>query len=144
METLLRMMGRDPEAERERFGSFDLRRQHEQELDSAVAQWIGTQESAPLLDALVRAGIPAAPVNDIAALFADPHVRARGSFATVGPNPRPLTSSAGDAPSRLTPPHIRSTGRTSARTTLDHRGELFLTTDALAELRTRIIRQRSL
>src|SRR5262245_8229726 len=80
---LLRLMGRDPEGERARFGTADLRRAHEDDLDALVAQWIATRDLAPLLDALVEAGIPASPVNDIAALFADPHVRSRGSFAVV-------------------------------------------------------------
>ena len=134
---LLRMMGRDPEAERARFGSVDLRRAHEDDLDSLVAQWIATRELAPLLDALVKAGIPAAPVNDAAALLADPHVQARESFATVeDPVLGPLTFVAPAPRLEGSPARIRSTGpELGAHNDEIYRGELGLRDDELAELR---------
>src|SRR5262249_31695298 len=109
--TLLRMMGRDPQAESARLGSVDLRRAHEDELDGDVARWVAGQESASLLDALVKAGIPAAPVNDVAALFAAPHIRARSSFQTVqDPRLGPLTLVAPTPRLEGSPARIRSTG----------------------------------
>jgi succinyl-CoA---D-citramalate CoA-transferase len=135
--TLLRLIGRDPEAERERFGSADLRRAHEDELDALVAQWIATRDLAPLFDALVRAGIPAAPVNDVAALFADPHVRARGSFATVeDPALGPIAFVAPAPRLEGSPARIRSTGPAlGAHNDEIYRGELGLSEQELAELR---------
>jgi len=136
--TLLHMMDRDPEAERERFGSYDRRGQHEPELDSAIAQWIGAQESAPLLDALIGAGIPAAPVNDIADLFADPHVRARGSLSRVeDPVLGPLTLVAPAPRLEGTPAKIRSTGPDlGAHNAEIYEGELGLSSDELLALRS--------
>jgi len=134
---LLRMMGRDPEAERARFGSVDLRRAHEDDLDSLVAQWIATREFAPLLEALVQAGIPAAPVNDVAALFADPHVQARHSFETIeDPVLGPLTLVAPAPRLEGSPARIRSTGPAlGAHNDEIYRGELGLRSDEVAELR---------
>ena len=125
---LLRMMGRDPEAERARFGSVELRRAHEDDLDSLVAQWIATRELAPLLEALVQAGIPAAPVNDVAALFADPHVQARRSFETIeDPVLGPLTLVAPAPRLEGSPARIRSTGpELGAHNDEIYRGELGL------------------
>jgi crotonobetainyl-CoA:carnitine CoA-transferase CaiB-like acyl-CoA transferase len=135
--TLLRMLGRDPEAERARFGSVDLRRAHEDELDALVAQWIATRELAPLLEALVGAGIPAAPVNDVAALFADPHVQARRSFETVlDPKLGPLAMVAFAPRLEGSPARIRSTGpELGAHNEEIYRGELGLSADELADLR---------
>jgi len=134
---LLRMMGRDPEAERARFGSVELRRAHEDDLDSLVAQWIATRELAPLLAALVQAGIPAAPVNDVAALFADPHVQARRSLETIeDPVLGPLTLVAPAPRFEGSPARIRSTGpELGAHNDEIYRGELGLRADELAELR---------
>jgi len=134
---LLRLMGRDPEAERARFGSVERRRAHEHDLDSLVAQWIATREFAPLLEALVQAGIPAAPVNDVAALFADPHVQARRSFETIeDPQLGPLTLVAPAPRLEGSPARIRSTGPgLGAHNDEIYRGELGLRSDELAELR---------
>jgi crotonobetainyl-CoA:carnitine CoA-transferase CaiB-like acyl-CoA transferase len=134
---LLRLMGRDPQAESARLGSVDLRRAHEDELDAEVAGWVAGQESAGLLDALVAAGIPAAPVNDIAALFADPHIRARGSFQSVqDARLGPLTLVAPTPRLEGSPARIRSTGPALG----EHNeaifcGELGLTRAELEELR---------
>ena len=67
---LLLLMGRDPEAERGRFGSVDLRRAHEDELDSLVAQWIATRELAPLrrFDLIAALAVPL-PVTIIAEML---------------------------------------------------------------------------
>jgi crotonobetainyl-CoA:carnitine CoA-transferase CaiB-like acyl-CoA transferase len=133
---LLRLMGRDPEAESARFGSVERRRAHEDDLDSLVAQWIATREYAPLLEALVQAGIPAAPVNDVAALFADPHVQARHSFETIeDPRLGPLTLVAPAPRLEGSPARIRSTGpELGAHNDEIYRGELGLRADELAEL----------
>src|SRR5262245_9356301 len=134
---LLRLTGRDPEVERGRFGSAELRRAHEEDLDSLVARWIATRELAPLLEALVQAGIPAAPVNDVAALFADPHVRARASFETIeDPKRGPLTLVAPAPRLEGSPARIRSAGpELGAHNDEIYRGELGLGADEVAELR---------
>jgi crotonobetainyl-CoA:carnitine CoA-transferase CaiB-like acyl-CoA transferase len=134
---LLRTMGRDPEAERARFGSAELRRAHEDDLDSLVAQWIANRDFAPLLEALLDAGIPAAPVNDVAALFADPHVQARHSLETVeDPVLGPLRFVAPAPRLEGSPARIRSTGPAlGAHNDEIYRGELGLRAEELVELR---------
>ena len=52
-------------------------------LDRAVAAWVGAQHRHDLLAALDGARIPAAPVNDLASIWDDPHVRARESLVSV-------------------------------------------------------------
>jgi len=135
--TLLRMMGLDPEAEAGRFGTVDRRRAHEDELDREVADWVASQQTAPLLEALVKAGIPAAPVNDVAAIAADPHMRARGSLTEIeDPVLGALTLVAPAPRLESSPARIRSTGPAlGAHNAEIYCGELGLTEGELAELR---------
>ncbi len=53
------------------------------ELDRAVAAWVGAHIRDELLAALDGARIPAAPVNDLASIWDDPHVRARHSLTSL-------------------------------------------------------------
>ena len=82
-----------------------------QDAEPVVAGWIATLSEPELLRQLVAARIPVAPVNDVDALLADPHIAARqnivrvddprlGPLALVQPSPR-LSASPGS---------IRSTG----------------------------------
>jgi formyl-CoA transferase len=54
-----------------------------EELDRAVRTWIAAQTRSDVLDALERARVPAAPVNDLASIWDDAHVRARGSLVSL-------------------------------------------------------------
>ncbi len=51
--------------------------------DPLVAQWIEQLPQAEVLDRLVTARIPIAPINDIETLMRDPHIVARGSILHV-------------------------------------------------------------
>jgi crotonobetainyl-CoA:carnitine CoA-transferase CaiB-like acyl-CoA transferase len=51
--------------------------------DARVAAWILTVPQGDLVERLVAARIPVAPVNDVDELLADPHVRARESLVHV-------------------------------------------------------------
>jgi crotonobetainyl-CoA:carnitine CoA-transferase CaiB-like acyl-CoA transferase len=134
---LLEMMGRDPQAESARFGTVDLRRAHEEELDAEVAGWVAQRDASSLLDALVRAGIPAAPVNDVAAILSDPHVRARGSLEQIeDPAFGPLTLVASAPRLEGSPARVRSTGpELGAHNREIYCGELGLSEAELADLR---------
>ena len=48
-----------------------------------VARWVANQDAHAVVGALVAERIPVTEVNDLASLLADPHVRARGSIATI-------------------------------------------------------------
>jgi formyl-CoA transferase len=67
--------------------------------DARVAAWMAGRSRQEVIDALVARRIPIAPVNDLDALLADPHVRARdslrhvrserlGDLALAAPSPR--------------------------------------------------------
>ena len=68
---------------RTRFGTSAARLKVADELDGLVAAWVAAHGRDDVLATLLEARIPAAPVNDLAALVADPHVRARGDVVDV-------------------------------------------------------------
>jgi crotonobetainyl-CoA:carnitine CoA-transferase CaiB-like acyl-CoA transferase len=71
-------LGDDP-----RFATFQGRAEHREELDAAVARWIGARPKREVLDAFERAEAAIAPVYSMRELLADPHVQARAVFQTV-------------------------------------------------------------
>jgi formyl-CoA transferase len=137
VERLLGAMGRDPAAEAHRYGTTALRQQHEDELDADVAAWVASVDRDAALEELVAAQIPAGPVNSVADVVADPHVRARGSVVeTRDPELGPLTLVGPLARLEGTPAEIRSTGPPlDAHTDEVLSSELGLGPEALAELR---------
>jgi len=64
--------------EEERFATNAKRVRHRAELDALLGERIAQRHRDALLAALEAAGIPAGPVNDLATVFADPQVIARG------------------------------------------------------------------
>jgi benzylsuccinate CoA-transferase BbsF subunit len=60
-----------------RFAENDARKQHEDELDAAIAAWTAGQERDGLAQRLQQAGLPAAPVLDAHEVAADPVFRER-------------------------------------------------------------------
>ncbi len=61
-----------------RFRTNADRVRHRDALDAELERLLGTQPATAWLAALEKAGIPAAPINDVAHVFADPQVRHRG------------------------------------------------------------------
>ncbi len=53
------------------------------EIDGRVAEWTGRHSLAELRDVLDAAEVPNAPIASIADIFAEPHVRARGTLIDV-------------------------------------------------------------
>lgn len=80
---LLPLLGLDTAEGRERFGRAGVRARHADELDGLVADWIAARDRAEVVEQLLAARIPVAPVNTVADLVADPHVAARGDLVTV-------------------------------------------------------------
>lgn len=54
------------------------------EADRLTAEWIAARDLEEVVAVLVERRIPGVPVNDLAAIAADEHVRARGSLVPVG------------------------------------------------------------
>jgi crotonobetainyl-CoA:carnitine CoA-transferase CaiB-like acyl-CoA transferase len=71
-------LGDDP-----RFVTFESRGEHREELDAAVAAWVGARPSAEVLAAFEAAEAAIAPVYTMREVLADPHVKARRIFVEV-------------------------------------------------------------
>lgn len=80
---ILEMTGRNSAEDIARWGTSASRLENGDALDALVAQWISERDSTTVLGALENARIPVMTVNDLAAIVADPHIRARQSIATV-------------------------------------------------------------
>ena len=63
--------------------TFEARRENREMVDSAVAEWIGERGLDEAMEQLRAADVAAAPVYDMADVFADEHFRARGAVAEV-------------------------------------------------------------
>ncbi len=75
--TLLGLEG-DP-----RFATFEGRGEHRDELDAAMAAWVGARPSAEVLAVFEAAEAAIAPVYSMREVLADPHVQARNVFVSV-------------------------------------------------------------
>lgn len=71
-------LGGDPRLE-----GFDGRVAHRDEIDARLTEWMAARPSDEVLEEFERVHAAAAPVHDMADIFADPHCRARGSIETV-------------------------------------------------------------
>ena len=65
----------DPE-----FATVPARRDHRDDVVAIIRTWTETRSKADVVRALSEAGVPAAPVNNIAETVADPQVQAREMF----------------------------------------------------------------
>ncbi|WP_412027774.1 CaiB/BaiF CoA transferase family protein [Deinococcus yunweiensis] len=77
----LTALGTDP-----RFVTNEGRVNHRAELDMLMLGALAAFTRQEMMDRLDEAGVPCGPVNDLAEVFADPHVQARGVAVTV-PHP---------------------------------------------------------
>jgi crotonobetainyl-CoA:carnitine CoA-transferase CaiB-like acyl-CoA transferase len=66
-----------------RFATFEGRAAHREELDAAVAAWIGARDSQAVLAAFDAAEAAIAPVYSMHDVLEDPHVRARAVLIEV-------------------------------------------------------------
>jgi crotonobetainyl-CoA:carnitine CoA-transferase CaiB-like acyl-CoA transferase len=71
-------LGDDP-----RVTTFEGRMAHRGFVDARVAEWVGQRTAEQALAEFEAAHAAAAPVLDMAGIFADEHFRARGAIATV-------------------------------------------------------------
>jgi len=97
-----------------RYATNPARVAHRDELVAKIAGRLATRPVAEWLAALESAQVPCGPINDLAQVFADPHVRHRGMVATV-PHAvagevrlvaNPVRFSATPARSELPPPRL--------------------------------------
>jgi crotonobetainyl-CoA:carnitine CoA-transferase CaiB-like acyl-CoA transferase len=77
-QKLMKLLDRGELARDPRFASNGGRIEHRAPLESAIAEATSGWNQAELLAACREAGVPAGPINDLDAVFADPQVQARG------------------------------------------------------------------
>ncbi len=82
-EHLARLMGQPELATDERFAGREARKRHEAELDAIVEAWTRERDRDWLARELLATGVAAAPSRDARDLYADRHLRERGSLVTV-------------------------------------------------------------
>jgi CoA:oxalate CoA-transferase len=88
---LCEVVGRPELADDPRFADNHVRCVHVHELHELLEQALASRTTAEWLGALEGAGIPCGPVNDVAMVVDDPHVRARNMIVDIDdPRVQPL------------------------------------------------------
>jgi CoA:oxalate CoA-transferase len=88
---LCAVIGQPALAENPLFLTNALRCEHVHALHDELERALAARTSAEWLDALEAAGIPCGPLNDVAAVVADPHVQARHMIVDIAdPRVQPL------------------------------------------------------
>ncbi|AZZ81403.1 formyl-CoA transferase [Gordonia alkanivorans] len=78
---LCQAMGRPELATEERFADHTARGRNQDELDVMIGEWSEQYSAEKLTEVLSAAGVVVGPVNTVAEVVADPHLRARGMIA---------------------------------------------------------------
>jgi crotonobetainyl-CoA:carnitine CoA-transferase CaiB-like acyl-CoA transferase len=81
--TLCAELGAPELAEDERFATNDLRVRHRVELDTALAEPLANETTSMWLERLRAAGVPAAPIKDLAEVAASEQTRALGLLQSL-------------------------------------------------------------
>jgi crotonobetainyl-CoA:carnitine CoA-transferase CaiB-like acyl-CoA transferase len=66
-----------------KFATTAARRPRRDEIAALIQQWTSSRTKAEVVSTLVAAGVPAAPVNNVAEMVADPQVQAREMFVEL-------------------------------------------------------------
>jgi crotonobetainyl-CoA:carnitine CoA-transferase CaiB-like acyl-CoA transferase len=139
VERILELIGRDDDESRAKFARSADRLRNADELDALVAEWVARHDAAEVIEQLERCRVPVAPVNDVPALLADPHIAARGSLTTIDdPQIGPVTLVAPSPHLSATPGAIHTTGPAPGAHNVEVYGELLgIEADELAALAAR-------
>jgi crotonobetainyl-CoA:carnitine CoA-transferase CaiB-like acyl-CoA transferase len=120
------------------FGSGSGRAEHADELDAAVATWVGARTRSEVIAAFEAAEAAVAPIYDVADVLADPQYAALGTIATV-PDPELGPLRMQNVPFRMsrTPGAIQFAGRPHGADTDAILTAAGFTPEQIADLRTR-------
>jgi crotonobetainyl-CoA:carnitine CoA-transferase CaiB-like acyl-CoA transferase len=135
-ERVLRLVGRPDFIDRPWFATGTGRAGHADELDDAVAGWIGKRTRDEVVAAFEAAEAAVAPIYDVPDILADPQYAALGTVTTVDdPELGPLRMQ--NVPFRLsaTPGRIGFGGRPHGADTDEVLAELGLPAEEIARLR---------
>jgi crotonobetainyl-CoA:carnitine CoA-transferase CaiB-like acyl-CoA transferase len=80
---ILTIIGAETPEGRAKFALSKDRIANADELDALVAEWIAAHDLDEVLEVMASNRVPAAPVNDVPALLADAHIRARDSIVEI-------------------------------------------------------------
>jgi crotonobetainyl-CoA:carnitine CoA-transferase CaiB-like acyl-CoA transferase len=135
-ERVVRLVGRPDLAEQPWFSTGTGRVAHVDEIDGAVAAWIGARPRGEVLAAFEAAEAAIAPVYDARDLIADPHLQATGAFVTVD-DPELGRVMMSNVISRLsdTPGSVECTGASHGADTAEVLGEVGIGPEELERLR---------
>jgi len=70
-------------SEDQRFKTMTSRKRHESELDDIIGAWTRERDRDWMVNEMMQAGLRAAPSRDAKDLYADPHIRERGSLLKI-------------------------------------------------------------
>ena len=102
------VIGRDELTRAPEFATAAARRDRRDEIAAIIQRWTGERSKAEAVPALTMAGVPAAPVNNVAEMVADPQVRAREMFVEMDhPVYGPLTTTGTPLKLSETPGRVR-------------------------------------
>lgn len=82
-QRIMRVVERTDLADAEWFGDISGRIDHRDEIDHAIADWVGRRDNVDVLAAFDAVGATAGPVYSAADIAADPHFAERGSVVSV-------------------------------------------------------------
>jgi len=100
--------GRDDLTRDPGFATAPARRDRRDEVAAIIAGWTGQRTKAEVVAALAGAGVPAAPVNDVTEMVADPQVQAREMFVELEhPAYGPLKTTGTPLKLSVTPGRVR-------------------------------------
>ena len=108
---VLQLVGRPDLVEQPWFATGAGRVEHVEEIDEAVARWIGERDRDAVLAAFEAAEAAIAPVYDASDVLADPHLAAIGAIADVRGDQDAERRRAPLGDARRDPPRRRSAGR---------------------------------
>jgi crotonobetainyl-CoA:carnitine CoA-transferase CaiB-like acyl-CoA transferase len=135
-ERVLRLVGRGDLVEQPWFATGTGRVAHVDEIDAAVADWIGARTRVEVLDAFERAEAAVAPVYDASDLVADPHLAATNAFVTLDDDEVGRVKMSGMV-TRLseTPGTVERTGAAHGADTAEVLAEIGVSAEELERLR---------
>ncbi|MGD8165593.1 CaiB/BaiF CoA transferase family protein [Herbiconiux sp. P16] len=137
-ERVMTLVGRGDLISEPWFGSGHSRAEHADELDDAVASWIGARSTAEVVDRFEQAQAAIARVSDVRGVLADPQYAAIGTLQTVDDDDLgPIKMQNVLFRLSETPGGIRWTGRGHGADSAAVLAEIGVTPEQLAALRER-------
>ncbi|GLZ80208.1 CoA transferase [Actinorhabdospora filicis] len=135
-ERVMTLVGRPDYLDEPWFATGSGRAAHADELDAAVAAWVGARPASEVVAAFEEAQAAVAPVYEITDIVADPQYRALGTVHSV-PDPELGEVAMQNVLFRMsgTPGEIRFAGRPHGADTDAVLGELGLSGDEIAAMR---------